>query len=79
VYAYLIRTLVPLLVGVVVGQAARIGLDLDPAAVTAIITPAVALAYGVAARWVETRHPGLGRVLLSLGLTDKAPTYEQHR
>ncbi|MFI0484900.1 hypothetical protein [Actinomadura sp. 9N215] len=75
-YAYLIRTLVPLLVGVVVGQAARLGLDLDEAAVYAIVTPAATLLYGVASHWVETHYPQAGRFLLALGLTSKTPEYK---
>ncbi|WP_242890832.1 hypothetical protein [Actinomadura litoris] len=78
-YAYVVRTLVPLLVGVVVGQAARIGLALDPTAVYAIVTPTTSLGYGAAARWVELHFPAMGRWLLALGLTTLAPEYASPR
>ncbi|TDD88346.1 hypothetical protein [Actinomadura rubrisoli] len=74
-YAYLIRTLVPLLVGVIVGQAARVGLDLDPTAVYAIVTPAATLVYGLVSRWIELHVPAAGRVLLAAGLTRQSPEY----
>lgn len=72
---YIIRTLVPLIVGVIVGQAARIGLELDPVAVTTIVTPAATLAYAYAARLLEQHIPA-ARVLLGLGLARRTPTYE---
>ncbi len=76
---YLLRTLTPLLVGVIVGQAARVGLALDEAAVYAVVTPAVTAVYAAAARWVEVRYPRAGRVLLSLGLAKRAPVYVKPR
>lgn len=69
----IIRTFVPVVVGVIVGQAARIGFDLDAGAVTAIVTVVVATVYHAAVRWLETRWPGLG-VLLGWA---KAPSYRK--
>ncbi|WP_329520489.1 hypothetical protein [Spirillospora sp. NBC_01491] len=78
-YDSIVRTVVPLIVGVLVGQAARIGLDLDATAVTAVVTPAVTAVYYAAARWIETRYPAAGRVLLSLGLARGVPAYVSPR
>jgi len=72
---YVIRTVVPILVGVIVGQAARLGIGLDEAAVYAVVTPVVTAVYAAVARWVEVRYPRLGRVLLSAGLARTAPEY----
>lgn len=74
-YASIVRTVVPLIVGVVVGQAARLGLDLGPGAVTAIVTAVVGTVYYGLARLVEERWPAAGRVLLALGLTRQKPEY----
>lgn len=73
----IIRTLVPLIVGVVVGQAARVGLDLPSEAVAAIVTPAATAVYYVAARWVEQHAPQVGRALLSAGLVGRSPEYRR--
>lgn len=71
----IIRTVVPLIVGVVLAQAARIGLDLPAGAVEEIVTVVAATVYYAAARWLEQRWPALGRVLLSAGLSRRAPVY----
>jgi hypothetical protein len=73
--ASVIRTVVPYIVGVIVGQAARIGLDLDEGAVTAIVTVVASYLYYQAARLLEERWPAAGRWLLALGLTRRAPEY----
>ncbi|MBD2900827.1 hypothetical protein amrb99_98370 [Actinomadura sp. RB99] len=70
-----IRTVVPIIVGVIVGQAARIGLDLPADAVTAILTPTVSTLYYIAARAIEQHVPAAGRWLLALGLTSARPVY----
>ncbi|MFC5187144.1 hypothetical protein [Actinomadura harenae] len=72
---YILRTTVPILVGVIVGQATRIGLDLPSGAVTEIVTPGIALGYATGARLVERVRPRLGRILLSLGLAASSPVY----
>src|SRR5690606_18435748 len=73
--ASVIRTVVPYIVGVIVGQAARIGLDLDEGAVTALVTVVASYVYYQAARLLEERWPAAGRWLLALGLTRRAPQY----
>lgn len=74
-YDSVIRTVVPVIVGVLLGQAARIGLDLPAGAVTEVVTVVVTGAYYAVARLVEQRWPALGRVLLSAGLSRRAPMY----
>lgn len=59
----IIRTIVPVIVGVIVGQAARIGFDLDAGAVTSIVTVVVAAAYHAIVRFLEERWPALGALL----------------
>lgn len=59
-----VRVLVPLVVGIVVTQFARIGLSIDNATATAIVTPAVAWLYYVVARVLETHvSTSWGRLL----------------
>jgi hypothetical protein len=74
--ASVIRTVVPLLVGVVLTYAAKIGLQLDEAAVLPFVTAVVTAAYYAVARIVEhfTRY---GRLLLTFGLTARQPVYVQ--
>lgn len=77
-YASIVRTLVPYIVGVLVAQAARVGMDLDPVAATSVVTVVVAGAYYSVARFLEKRWPVAGRVLLSLGLTTATnPQYKR--
>ena len=44
-FASLMRTLVPLVAGLLLGQAAKVGLDLDDATVTASVTAGLTAAY----------------------------------
>lgn len=69
--ANIVRTVVPLLVGVIVGQAARIGLDLDPGAVTSIVTVLVGGAYYAGLRWLEQHWPAAGWLLGRAQTTQK--------
>ena len=78
-YDSIVRTVVPVIVGVLLGQAARIGLDLPAGAVTEVVTVVTTGAYYAVARLVEQRWPALGRVLLSAGLSRRAPVYVQVR
>ena len=78
-YDSIIRTVVPLVVALVLGQAARIGLDLDEGAVTSIVTAVLGFAYYSVSRWVEVHYPAVGRVLLSLGLAKGVPAYVKPR
>lgn len=71
----IIRTVVPLIVAVVLGQAAKIGLDLPSGAVTDIVTVVIGFAYYSAIRVLEQDFPALGKWLLGLGFTSKQPTY----
>jgi len=73
--ASIIRTLVPVIVGVILGQAVKIGLDLPEGAVTEIVTVVITTGYYALARLIEREWPWLGRILLSFGLTREQPTY----
>lgn len=72
----IIRTLVPLIIGALITGAARLGFDLHPdMTVTEIVTVLVTGAYYWLARFVEQHWPGVGRLLLSLGLARRTPVY----
>lgn len=73
----LLRTLVPIVVGAVIGQAAKYGLNLDEGAVTVIVTPTVTFVYYAVARVVEQAWPAAGRFLLSLGLAGTPTSYSK--
>jgi hypothetical protein len=60
---------------VIVGQAARVGLDLPDGAVSEVVTVVAIAAYYVIARWVEQYWPGVGRILVSAGLSVRQPVY----
>lgn len=77
-YAYITRTLIPIVVGALISWAATVGLDLPATETAIVITSIVTFAYGVTARLVETRWPAIGRVLISLGLTKYVPVYLPH-
>jgi hypothetical protein len=76
-YAAVIRTVVPVVVGALLGWAAAIGLNLPEGAVTEIVTVVVTTVYYAIARWVEMHWPAVGRFFLSLGLTNKSPEYKR--
>lgn len=74
--ASVLRTVVPLIVGALLAQAARLGLDLPEGAVTELVTVLVTAAYYALGRLVEEHvDPRVGRVLLSLGLARGRPVY----
>jgi hypothetical protein len=50
---WLVRTIVPLIVGVIITKAAQVGFDLPEAAVTDVTVAIVSGAYAVAARLLE--------------------------
>lgn len=75
----ILRTVVPMVVALILGQAARIGLGLDEGAVTTIVTAVIGFAYYGVIRLLEERFPALGRWLLALGFTGKKPVYVPHR
>ena len=73
----LIRTYVPLGVGVVASWLATKGLGLDAqtqAGVIALLTGLITALYYTGVRLLETRYPAIGRVLLGLGVKAK-PVY----
>lgn len=70
-----IRTVVPLVVAVLLGQAARVGLSLPEGAVTEVVTVVVGTVYYAVVRTLERQRPGIGRWLLGAGLTRKQPVY----
>jgi hypothetical protein len=67
--ASILRTVVPVIVGVLLGWAAKVGLNLPGGAVAEIATVVLTAVYYALARVVEQYWPNAGRVLLSLGLT----------
>lgn len=71
----LIRTVVPVVVGVLLGQAAQVGLDLPEGAVTEVVTVVVTAGYYWVARKLERRYPAAGRWLLGLGIRVGQPRY----
>lgn len=72
---YLVRTLTPILVGVVIALAARLGLEVDAADASIVVAGAVAYGYALAARWLEQRYPA-ARVLLGLGIARRTARYD---
>lgn len=73
----IVRTVVPLVVGLLVALAARwVGVELPEAALTEVVTVFVAGVYYAAVRVLEEHvSPAFGRVLLGLGLGGQ-PRYE---
>lgn len=76
-FASLLRTIVPVVVGILLGWAAKVGLDLPSGAVTEIVTVVLTAAYYTLARVLEQEWPAVGRWLLSLGLPVGQPTYDK--
>lgn len=76
--ASILRTVVPVIVGVLLGWAAKVGLDLPSGAVFEIVTVVLTAAYYAIGRWVEQTWPQVGRFMLSLSLTRAVrPTYSK--
>jgi hypothetical protein len=73
--ASILRTVVPVVVGTLLGLAAKVGFDLPAGAVTEIVTVVLTGVYYWLGRLVEQNWPGVGRYLLALGLTGKQPVY----
>lgn len=74
----IVRTLTPLVVGLLVALAARwVGVELPEEALTEVVTVFVAGAYYTVVRLLEEHvSPLFGRVLLGLGLRGR-PKYDQ--
>jgi predicted permease len=76
--ASIIRTIVPVIVGALLGWAAKVGLNLPAGATTEILTVVLTAAYYTVARLLEQQFPQLGRILLSFGLTSAgSPVYSR--
>jgi hypothetical protein len=71
----ILRTVVPVVVGVLLGWATKVGLDFPSGAVFEVVTVVLTAAYYALSRWVETTWLGVGKVLLSLGLARRQPVY----
>ncbi|GAA3223347.1 hypothetical protein [Actinocorallia longicatena] len=71
-----IRTVVPVIVGVLLGWGVRVGLNFDSDALTSIVTVVITGLYFWAGRIIEQYRPGLGRLMLAAGLTRKQPEYK---
>jgi hypothetical protein len=73
----LIRTVVPVAVGSALGWLATHGMSLDPntqAGLIAAITGLCIALYYAAIRWLESKHPAIGKWLLGAG-AGKTPVY----
>lgn len=60
VFASYLRTLVPIVAGLVLGLAAKVGLDIDDATVTTIVTAGLTVAYYAVVRGVEALTERIG-------------------
>lgn len=56
-YSSIVRTLIPLLVAAVVTYAAKVGLDVDSAALSSLLGGVVGSAYYIVVRLIETKFP----------------------
>lgn len=74
-----IRTVVPVVAGVIITLAIKAGLSLSNSVVTGATTIVVTTIYYAVARWLEGHTAPIareaGRLLLTVGLTSKKPTY----
>jgi hypothetical protein len=68
----LIRTVVPIVVGFAITQAARLGVELDEATVASFVTMVVSSVYYAAARWLEQHASPQWGLLLG---SRKQPSY----
>lgn len=73
--ASVLRTIVPIIVGTLLGWAARVGLNLPEAATAEIVTVVATFLYYGTARLLEEHWPAVGRLLLSLGIDVGKPLY----
>lgn len=74
-FASVIRTVVPFIVGILITQALKIGIELPEGSVTNIVTVLVSGAYYWIMRYAEQFKPLIGRIFLALGATAKQPVY----
>ena len=72
-----IRTIIPVAAGLLVGWAAKVGLNISADLALIIVTIVATAVYQSTARWLEVHvSPVWGRILLAAGLTQKTPTYK---
>jgi hypothetical protein len=76
-FASLLRTITPVIVGILLGWAAKVGFDLPAGAVTEIVTVVLTATYYLLVRTLEQEWPIVGRWLLALGLPVGQPTYDK--
>ncbi len=76
-FASLLRTIVPVIVGALLGQAAKLGFNLPEGAVTEVVTVVITGVYFLIVRVLEQEWPIVGRWLLALGLPVGQPTYDK--
>lgn len=69
------RTIVPIVVGYLLAQAARYGFHIPEEALTGVLEPIFAGAYYVVVRYLEMKFPQLGLMLGAL----KQPTYVEKK
>lgn len=69
----LIRTVVPVIVGIIITTVAKLNVEIDSGAVTDLVTAVVTGAYYAAVRWAESRWPQAGWLLGS----PHAPEYDK--
>lgn len=78
----LIRTITPVVIGLILAGLAKLGLGVDEAASTALNAGLDAFfigGYYAAARWLEARWPSLGLLLGSTSQPTYAEPYAPHR
>ncbi len=76
-FASVLRTIVPVVVGILLGWAAKVGFNLPEGAVTEIVTVALTGLYYLIVRALEQEWPIVGRWLLALGLPVGQPSYDK--
>lgn len=72
VYVSIKRTLIPMLVGSILAGLTALGLDVDPEAVLTVLTGIYSSAYYLLARYLESKNPVYGKILLG---ADTTPLY----
>ncbi len=76
-FASFVRTITAVIVGALLGQAAKWGFSLPEGAVTEIVTVVITGVYFLIVRVLEQEWPIVGRWLLALGLPVGQPTYDK--
>ena len=68
----LIRTIVPVIVGLALAGLLKLGIDVDETALATVVDGVIIGAYYALARWLESKWPNLGWLLGA----PKQPTYD---